>query len=291
VMNGVSTVANARDTKLLISTSSDESHGLAAYERVMRSQSADGAIVTSAAIDDPTVERLVASRLPIVLIGNFPYIPNAVTVGVNDVVASSFVTSHLIEAHNRKRLLHVAGPLDHQTGIDRREGFTEAVRSHRLANLSRVVEGDLSEISGYRAIAALGDEVRDFDGIVFANDDMAYGGLQALQARGVDVPSDVSLVGFDDFGLSRVTTPSISTVRVPAERMGRLAAERLFDSIAGSSVEWTRQEVGVSFVPRQSCGCQVQRHSGADTAVVGDDLLEDDAIEITRTAVRDLAGL
>src|ERR1700710_37960 len=76
VLSGVSTVANERDTKLLVSTNSDESHGVAAYERVMRSQSEEGAIGTAAAIEEATVERLVASRLPIVLIGNFPYLPN-----------------------------------------------------------------------------------------------------------------------------------------------------------------------------------------------------------------------
>lgn len=255
ILSGVSTVANARDTQLLISTNADESNGLAAYERVMRSKSADGAIVTSAAVDDQTVERLIAGQIPIVLIGNFPGIPDVLTVGVNDFAASQFVTDHLIDVHARTRLLHVAGPLDHQTGIDRRDGFLASVSHHSVDTAARVVVGDFSEASGYDAISALGASVADFDGIVFANDDMAFGGLKALESRGIRVPEDMAIVGFDDFGLARVTTPSISTVRVPAEFMARLAAERLCEVIDGRSGQWTRKEVQVAFVPRASCGC------------------------------------
>ena len=95
----------------------------------------------------------------------------------------------------------------------------------------------------------------DFDGIVFANDDMAFGGLQVLKDAGIPVPERVSIVGFDDFGLSRLTTPGITTVHVPAEQMARVATERLFDLIAGVDVEPSHQELGVELVVRESCGC------------------------------------
>lgn len=262
VLSGVSVVANARDTQLLISTNPDESNGLAAYERVMRSNSADGAILTSAAIGDPTVQRLSEGGLPIVLIGNFPDLPHAITIGIDDFSASKFVTDHLIEVHGRRRLLHVSGPLDHRTGIDRYEGFLASVAAHGLADASRLIEGDLSEASGYTSIEGLGADLDKFDGVVFANDDMAFGGLEAIEVNGREVPRDISIVGFDDFGLSRVTTPSISTVRVPAEQMAQLATERLFESIDGVSGGWTRREVDVSFVPRASCGCDQPRHVG-----------------------------
>ncbi|WP_024288395.1 LacI family DNA-binding transcriptional regulator [Cellulomonas sp. KRMCY2] len=256
ILSGVSTSANERDVQLLISTSNDESNGVAAYERVMRSKSADGAILTSAAIVDPTIGRLASSGFPMVLIGNYPEIPSAVTVGIDDFRASGFVTDHLIEVHGRSRLLHVAGPLDHQTGIDRRDGFLDSLERHGMSSDGFVVEGDFSEASGFAAISDLSLHDRTFDGMVFANDDMAFGGLQALELQRIEVPRDVSIVGFDDFGLSRVTTPGISTVHVPAEYMARLAADRLFQLIAGEVGGWTRKEVGVSFVPRRSCGCE-----------------------------------
>lgn len=258
VLTGVSESANAHDTQVLVSTNSEEADGVAAYERVMRSRTADGAIVTSAAIDDDNIVKLVASGLPVVLIGNFPYLDDAVSIGIDDVTATRRITEHLIEAHGRRRLLHVTGTLDHQTGVDRRRGFLEAVEAAGAEGT--VLEGDLSEQSGALAIELALSEasgVFGYDGVVFANDDMALGGMRILRSQGIDVPADVSVVGFDDFGLARVTTPGITTVRVPAEEMARLATERLFRLIDGTDDPATpsHHELPVEIVRRSSCGC------------------------------------
>ncbi|MFI5889567.1 LacI family DNA-binding transcriptional regulator [Actinoplanes sp. NPDC051513] len=250
VLSGVTSVANEHDTQVLIATNADEARGLTAYERVMRSHSADGAILTSAAIEDETVGRLLASGLPLVLIGNFPQLADAITVGVDDRTASRQATEHLIVAHGRRRLLHLTGPLDHQTGVDRRDGFRDAVAAHGIEAEAVALEGDFSEESGRRL--AEGDW---FDGIVAANDDMAFGALTALRGRGRDVPGDVALIGFDDFGLSRVTTPAISTVAVPAEEMAAVATGRLLELIDGRTGGWSRRQMDVTFRYRASCGC------------------------------------
>jgi LacI family transcriptional regulator len=262
VLTGISAAANARDVQVLVSTTADSGDAgeVAAYERVVRSRSADGAIVTSAAITDPGLEQLVATGLPVVLIGNFPYLDGAETVGIDDVAASHAITEHLIDAHGRSHLAHVTGPLDHQTGIDRRQGFLAAVKARGVESV--VVDGDFSEEAGRVAVESLIDQGIDFDGIVFANDDMAFGGLEALKSHGIRVPEEVSIVGFDDFGLSRVTTPSITTMHVPAEEMARIATERLFQLIDGSLEEGLRQQLPVFLVERESCGSH--RQSGAD---------------------------
>ncbi len=269
VLEGTSSVANEHDVQLLVSTNPDNDHGLAAYERVMRSHSADGAILTSAAIYDPTVERLIASGLPVVMIGSFPTLPSAVTVGIDDRRASRAITEHLIAVHGRRRLLHISGTLDHQTGVDRRDGFLDAVREHGIEADSLIVEGDLSEESGAAAVTGLGDGVERIDGVVAANDDMAFGALGVLRGRSIDVPGGVSIVGFDDFGLARVTTPSLTTVRVPAQRLARLATTRLFEIMEnGAGGGWQRHEVDVQLVLRQSCGCQPMDGSPSDAAVL-----------------------
>lgn len=255
VLNGVTAVANERDTQLLISTSTTEANGIAAYERVLRSRSADGAIVTSSAVNDPNIERLTEAGLPVVLIGNFPDLPQAVSVGQDDRAASSTITEHLIVEHGCRRLMHVAGALDHQTGIDRRDGFLDAVRAHGLEGEPLVVEGDFSERAGAEAIASLDGNGPLPDGIVVANDDMAFGAMTSLRARGKRVPDDVAVVGFDDFGVARLTTPGITTMHVPAEQMGVRAAELLLDLISQTSVSTRRVDVEPVLVARDSCGC------------------------------------
>jgi DNA-binding LacI/PurR family transcriptional regulator len=258
VLTGVSSAANERDAQVLVSTSASEASGLTAYERVMRSRTADGALVTSAAIGDRNIERLAASGLPVVLLGNYPDLPDASSVGWDDLSASRMVTEHLIVDHGKRRLLHVTGPLDHQTSVDRREGFLQAVRAHGQEIDAAVVEGDFSEDSGAAALDGTSFGDAGHDGIVFANDDMAFGGLQALRRKGLRSPEDVAIVGFDDFGLSRTTDPGITTVHVPAEELARIAAERLFALIEHPQGSPTRDDLEVSLVRRESCGCPRQ---------------------------------
>jgi DNA-binding LacI/PurR family transcriptional regulator len=260
VLTGVTEVANVADAQVSVSTNPDAGHGMVAYERVMRSGSADGAIVTSASVHDENIARLVASGIPVVLLGRYPHLADAVSIGVDDEAAGFAVTEHLITVHGRRRLLHLSGPLDHQTSIDRRDGFVRAAEQHSGAQHGveyTVLEGDYSEESGRALVGSL-DDASLFDGVFAANDEMAFGAMSTLLARGLTVPQQISIVGFDDFGLSRVTTPSITTMHVPAERMARIATERLFDLIAGERVEGEDAHVvlPVELVPRQSCGCE-----------------------------------
>lgn len=254
VLTGVTDVANGHEAQVSVSTNPDANHGMVAYERVMRSGSVDGAIVTSASVNDENIARLVAGGLPLVLLGRYPHLADAVSVGVDDVAAAVEATQHLVLVHGRTSLLHLSGPLDHQTAIDRRDGFVAAATS--LGVQYTIVEGDYSEDAG-RELARSGSH-RGADGLFAANDEMAFGAMTELMSGGVSVPSQVSIVGFDDFGLSRVTTPSITTMHVPAERMARLATERLFDLIAGQRVDEQDAHIvlPVELVPRQSCGCE-----------------------------------
>lgn len=251
VLTGVTAVANEKDSQVVVSTNPDESHGMAAYERVMRSGGVDGAIVTSAAVTDDNIERLVRSGLPLVLLGNFPYLPDSVSVGVDDRAAAFEATTHLIQVHQRRALAHISGPLDHQSAIDRRDGFFDAVEAHGAAG--HLLVGDYSEDSGARAVA----DVAGIDGVFAANDEMAFGAMTRLRERGLTVPAEISIIGFDDFGLSRVTSPAISTMHVPAERMARLATERLFDVVSGIHIAPDDSHVilPVELVARESCGC------------------------------------
>jgi DNA-binding LacI/PurR family transcriptional regulator len=253
VMTGVTKVANSRDSLVFISTSSEPGNSVSAYEAIMRSRAADGAIVTSASVDDTNIGRLVETGMPVVLLGRFPHLPQAVTVGVDDAAAAFRATEHLILQHGRRSLVHISGPLGHQSAIDRRDGFLAAAAKHGAEGI--VIEGDFSEESGVAAIKSLGANAPAQFGLFAANDEMAYGALTTLQEANISVPRDVSLVGYDDFGLSRVTSPSITTMSVPAERMAQIAAEKLYDLIDGNPIDEAHVVLPVELTIRKSCGC------------------------------------
>ena len=252
LLQGVVAAANARDVALMVSTNPDETHGMAAYERVLRSQAASGAIVASAAINDLNVNRLVDVSMPVVLIGRFPHLPEAVSVGVDDVAGAAAVTTHLVGEHGLRRIGHISGPLDHQTAIDRYEGFRAALPESGGAHALAI--GDFSEESGRAAARQLLDGMSDLEAIFAANDEMAYGALLELRARRLRVPQDVALVGYDDFGVSRLTMPALTTVRVPAEDLGRKAADLLFDLVDGNVAHPRHTVLPTELILRDSCG-------------------------------------
>jgi LacI family transcriptional regulator len=255
---GVTAAANERDAALMISTNPDETHGVAAYERVLRSQAASGAIIASASINDPNVNRMVDASMPVVLIGRFPHLPQAVSVGVDDVAGAAAITRHLAADHGLRRIGHISGPLDHQTAIDRYEGFRTALAEAGGGAIHTLAIGDFSEQSGRDAARHLLDSMSGIEAIFAANDEMAYGALLELRSRGLRVPEDVALAGYDDFGVSRLTTPGLTTVHVPAEDMGRCAAERLFGLVDGNMPEPAHTVLPVELIVRESCGIHSQ---------------------------------
>ncbi|MGI9093865.1 MAG: LacI family DNA-binding transcriptional regulator [Mycobacteriales bacterium] len=251
---GITAEANARDVAVMMSTNPDETHGVAAYERVLRSQAASGAIIASASITDLNVNRMLDAAMPVVLIGRFPHQPGAVSVGVDDVAGAGAITRHLIDAHGLRRIAHISGPLDHQTAIDRYEGFCTALAESDQPCTHALAVGDFSEESGRAAARQVLDSMSDVQAIFAANDEMAYGALLELRARRLKVPEDLALAGYDDFGVSRLTTPGITTVHVPAEDLGRRAAALLFDLVGGVVPHPTHTVLPVDITMRDSCG-------------------------------------
>jgi LacI family transcriptional regulator len=249
---GVTDAANAHDAMLMVSTNPDETHGVAAYERVLRSQAAAGAIIASASVNDRNVNRMVDGSMPVVLIGRFPHLPGAVSVSVDDVAGAATITRHLVADHGRRRVGHISGPLDHQTAIDRYEGFRTALADSGATHALAI--GDFSEQSGRTAAAQLLDSMPDIDAIFAANDEMAYGALLELRARGRRVPEDIALAGYDDFGVSRLVTPGITTMRVPAEDLGRRATELLFGLMEDAVPASAHTVLPVELIVRDSCG-------------------------------------
>ena len=160
---------------------------------------------------------------------------------------------HLISV-GRSRIAHITGEPSYAAARDRVTGSLAALRAAGLEPVGDVMFSDWSERWGRDATAALLARHPDVDGIVCGSDQIARGALDTLRDLGRSVPEDVAIVGFDDFGLSRLTTPGITTVHVPAEEMARIATERLFDLIAGTSDGPSHQRLPVVLVERESCG-------------------------------------
>ena len=133
------------------------------------------------------------------------------------------------------------------------------MQAHASRNLSLdeslVVSGDFSAESGRAAALELVESGAPFDALVAANDGMAAAAMGVLTARGLSIPGDVAVCGFDDVEESRFASPPISSVRQPWRSRARLAVDAILAQRAGRAA--VSQRVAAEFVPRRSCGCGV----------------------------------
>jgi signal transduction histidine kinase/DNA-binding LacI/PurR family transcriptional regulator len=196
-------------------------------------------------------------RTSVITIGiEFPDIPS---VGVDASGAMSAIAEHLALRHGRCRFLFLAGPRGHREAEARLAEFRRAL--DRLSDEGRwrgelvgVSHADFVEDEARSAVARFLASGGRADAIVAANDLMAVGALAALAERGVEVPAEVSVTGFDDTEDSRFSVPPLTTVRQPAAELGRLAVRRLAAQLGLIPAEPGSQP-RVSFVVRESCGC------------------------------------
>lgn len=135
------------------------------------------------------------------------------------------VVEHLVRL-GRKRLVHVAGPNGNIDADERAAAFAQACSAFGVD--CATMHGDFDERSGELAIVELLDRGHGFDAVFAANDNMAIGALSALRARGVAVPAEVAVAGFDDIPLARHL--QLTTVRVRIDELGQRAISRLVDS-------------------------------------------------------------
>jgi LacI family transcriptional regulator len=196
----------------------------------------DGLIVLPGVIPDDHLRR-VAEELPLLVVGRTIAGLEQQCLRVDDALAAQEATRYLIELGHR-RIAHIAGPVTHQDAVDRRAGYRRALEQAGLPfDRQLIVAGDYTEQSGLLALQSLFSRGALFTAIFVANDQMAYGARLGLFRRGIRVPEDVSIVGFDDLLSSAYTTPPLTTVRQPTFDMGRAAAQAVLQLLAEHSVD------------------------------------------------------
>ena len=147
----------------------------------------------------------------------------------------------------------IAGPQDWLAGIDRLAGHHAAMGAAGILShpeLTKVVPPTLTQ--GQEAAAELLDLADRPTALICFNDKIAVGALAAASARGLRVPGDVSITGFDDIDVSRATTPQLTTVRQPLEEMGRTAVTLLNRLINQDKVEALHMELATELIVRGS---------------------------------------
>jgi LacI family transcriptional regulator len=156
----------------------------------------------------------------------------ALSIRVDNKLESYEATKYLIEIGHRN-IAYIRGYYDDDaSGVGRYEGYKAAImEAGILLKPSMMTEGDFTIESGYNACEKLMMLNKNITAIVCANDEMAFGALNYLFDKGINVPGEVSIMGFDDIKISRFIRPRLTTVHQPISEMGEMSAKMLIDMI------------------------------------------------------------
>ncbi len=211
----------------------------------------DGYILTNPHYSPRTFLEFLKLDLPLVVTGRVQDSIPISTVDANGSEGIYLTTSHLIEL-GHERILFLNGAKQYFMCEDRLNGYLAAFRDHRIEpDGSLIREAEFTFEGGYKAAAEAIDALQ-FTAICAGNDAMATGALKALQEKGLKVPRQISLAGYDDLPLSTMLKPTLTTVQAPIYQLGREAAKMLF------AVLKDRSHIGklvlpVKLVVRESC--------------------------------------
>jgi LacI family transcriptional regulator len=203
--------------------------------RLLMARRVDAIVILGGTLSDAQLLDM-ATQQPIAVTGRQLEGPQLLSFHADQVEGARLATQHLI-ALGHRAIAHIAGPNDRPDAIERQRGYLAA---HRDANLSvdprLIVPGNYMENGGEQALEQLLAQGVPFSAVFCANDQTLWGARLALHHRGLRVPEDCSLVGFDDIPASRFMTPPVTSVRQPIYEMGRLAAESLLAALRGEAL-------------------------------------------------------
>jgi LacI family transcriptional regulator len=215
----------------------------------------DGLIIQSTYATDALFKRLSHSETPFIVAGRPMLDLKLSYVDVDNMTGARSAVRHLVHL-GRRRIGIIAGPLGTTVGQDRFEGYQKALdESHLPLDQQLFAEGDLSEESGYSSAQRLLQHGPD--ALFIASDIMALGASRAIHEAGLNIPHDIAIVAFDDLPPAAHTTPSLTTIRQPIQRLGVELVNNLLDIIDNGPQPPRRVIFGTELVVRESCGANV----------------------------------
>ena len=234
VLQGIVSAAAADGYNVTLFT--EPWHGAAVSANPLRDGRTDGIIVVAPASDSDIVSSLAALEIPLVSVsapGDGHAVPS---VDVDNVLGAHLATDHLLSL-GHKRIAHLQGDANLLSSKERSDTFCQALHAaHVPLPPEYLVPGSYERASGYENTRKLMALLSRPTAIFAGNDNAAIGALEAARDAGVQVPSELSIVGFDDIALPSLISPALTTIRQPLSEIGAQATRLLIALLSGDDI-------------------------------------------------------
>jgi len=258
MLNGLVVAAQTQGFCLLVDILQPE-HKEQDYLNLVRGKRIDGLILAGPRFDDQALQSLQESQCPTVLIGESPS-DSFGSVDVNNRAAAAMAVAHLVNQGHTCIGCITNAHASYADAMERMKGYRDALEAAGISFDEALVRwGDFDPESGHEQMLNLLDSAPEVSAVFVASDVVAMGAMAAIAGRGLRIPEDMAVVGFDDVLLSRFLIPPLTTVHLPAYDLGFQAVSLLGQMIRREPPSTLRIRLDTQLVIRTSCGAAVQK--------------------------------
>jgi LacI family transcriptional regulator len=247
IARAIEDVMSSQEYTLILCNSDEKVEKEIMYLDVMKQKYVDGIIIVTSTLTPKHIEK---RDIPIVALDR-PISVDIPSVTVNNFEGAIQAVQHLKKI-GCKKIAHIRGPRAVSNADERYEGYIEQVADEPWFCPDLVVNGNYNVLETTEATKELLTKFPDIDGIFAGNDYMAVGVLKAAEQLGIQIPEDLSLIGFDGIQLGQLTSPEITTMAQPIYELGATAAELLLEMIEGKPIPKLHQQFQVTLMNGQS---------------------------------------
>ncbi len=253
ILEGIEEVAAEKQYRLLLHPLNETARAQISYRALLGDGSVDGMFVLNAWSSDVSIRELAEANVPFVLVNgkitgqdDMPYVGFDNKKGVQKAVEYLVGLGH-------QRIGIINGRMTTTNALERFQGFQENLAIHQLDfHQEWTADGDYEEEGGYRAALKILSAVSRPSAIICASDLMAMGAIRALKDKGISVPGDISIIGFDNMEEAAYHEPALTTVAFSPYEMGKLSAKKMFQMISGEPLAVKASTLQPELIERES---------------------------------------
>lgn len=250
VLNGIEEAAREKNYHIILVNTQRDYQKEEEAINLLLAKRVDGLLIAPVQDRDDDIRKLIMANFPFVIVGrDFENIEMDAV--YNDEIKGGFLVTEYLFTKGHKRIAFINGFLHKSPAQGRLEGYKKALKKYGIPLDDALVSvGDIDVENGYERTKQMMKENLDFTAIFAYNDMMAFGAMQAIKEKGLRIPEDIGLVGYDDISFSSLMNPSLTTIRLKKQDLGIESVELLLSRINGSRKKMKKIMLNVELIVR-----------------------------------------
>ena len=252
VLNGMEEAAREKNYHIILANTQRDYRKEEEAINLLLAKRVDGLLIAPVQGKDDDIKNLINANIPFVIVGrDFENIN--VDAVYNDEINGGFLATEYLIKKGHKKIAFINGFLYKSPARSRLEGYEKALKKYEIPfNDTLVSIGDIDVEDGYERTKQMMEKNLDFAAIFAYNDMMAFGAMRAIKEKGLRIPEDIGLAGYDDIPFSSLIKPSLTTVKVKKQDLGVESVKLLLSRINGSRKKIKKIMLDVELVVRET---------------------------------------